>query len=412
MKKLFLTVIVLLNVSLFAASAWPCSGDSECPEGTTCDSASSSCVIVKDRITDYAAITLSAGENNPNSSGSGMIFVPNPSNDLVLGQLGVKAYAGDGEGKLYFIQEISADISVYPSFIKFEDFRLVYDANGNAAVDSSDKVVADGTVEGATVKFAVYQKDMSFKMNQTENFLMVASFSSDTPLNDSNSRFNAVIKGKDSIVANAAKKVDVADIKSISFPYFSFEPENGFFLFASGRHFPRTAPSWKEMNKEQNIMHLRLKALDGANELTSLTVNLYGNSVAFGSGIEKISLCTDRNNTGSCDEVVAELSDFIEGQTSAVFQIPSGKIALNDGEEKFLVIKADLNFYNGQNTHFYITDAGITLKTKKKIAGTQIKTENFNYNCSEEDPECRLKPEDGQSEDEGGDSGCSLLFVD
>ena len=410
MKNLLFTILVLLNVSLFASSSWEFSGDSDCPEGTKCDSPSSSCVIIKEKVADYAAITLSIGKNNPNSSGSNMIFIQNPENDLVLGQLAVEAYAGGGEGKLYFIQELSADISLYPSSIKFENLKLVYDANGNGIFDSSEKIVAEGMSEGAVVKFYINQKDMAFKMNQTENFLFVASFSNENPIKDLNSKINLTIRSRDYIVARSKGECLVADTFPIKFSDFSFEPESGYFLFTSGKYFPQNVPGWKEINKEHEIMHLRLKAIDAANELTSLKVNLSGNSVSFGNGVDKISLCTDKNNDGKCDEVIAEMSDFADQQENALFQIPSGKVSLNAGEETSLVVKADLNFYNGQNTYFYITDSDITLKTKKNIAGTQIKTGNFNYKCSEEDPECRLKPEENQ--DEGGDSGCSILFID
>ena len=107
--------------------------------------------------------------------------------------------------------------------------------------------------------------------------------------------------------------------------------------------------------------------------------------------------------------MIAEVSEFAEPQQSAVLQVPSGKVVLDTGEETFLVVKADLNFYKDQNTYFYITDSDVTLRTKKSIAGTQIKTNNFNYNCSEDEPECRQKPDENQ--DEGSDSGCSVLFI-
>lgn len=410
MKKLLFIVLFLASgFLLFAESQWPCSGDSECPEGMTCDS--TSCAVIKDKVAEYAAITPSLGQNNPNSFGSNAIFVTNPVNDLVMGQLALDAYAGDGDGKLYFLQEITVDISLYPSTIKFENLKLVHDANGNAVADSSEKVVAEGEAEGSSMKFKIHQQDMAFKMNQTENFLIIGSFSSENPVKDAFSKFNAVIRNKSYIVATASRGAcPVAEIQSINFPSFSFEPESGYFLFASGRYFPQKPLTWSEINGEHEIMHLRLKAIDDANELTSLKVNLYGTSVSFGNGVDKISLCTDKNNDGKCDEVIAEISDFTEPQQSAVFQIPSGKVSLNKGEETFLVIKAGLNFYKDQNTYFYIADSDITLKNRKSIAGTQIKTNNFNYNCKEDDAECRLEP--GEDNGGGDDSGCSLLFVD
>lgn len=410
-KLLFIPMFLMCFVSLSAASSWDCSGDADCPEGTTCNAATSSCAIIKEKVADYAAVTLSLGEKNRNSLGSDKIFIKNPATDLVLGQLAVEAYAGNGDGRLYFIQELSADLSVYPSSsIKFEDFKLVYDANGNGEADPSERVVAAGVTEGFGVHFDVDKRYSAFKMNQKENLLIVGSFSSETEINDI-TNFNAIVKSNYIVTKTSQGEGAVAATQPISFPKFSFEPEKGYFLFSSGEYFPK-APAWTELNKEHEIMHLRLKALDGSNELDSLKINLYGTSVSFGNGVDKITLCTDRNNDGKCDEVIAEFSDFAEPQQSVLFQIPAGKTALNEGEETFLVVKAALNFYKDQNSYFYITDSDVNLKTKQKIAGTQIKTESFKYNCKEDNPDCRLKPEEPVAEEEKSDSGCTLLFVD
>lgn len=415
MKKLLLIQVFLMCfLSLSAASSWECSSDTDCPEGTSCNSTENICIIDTKKVADYAAVTLSYGEKNRNSLGSDKIFIKNPAIDLVLGQLAVEAYAGNGEGKFYFIQGLSADLSVYPSSsIKFENFKLIYDANGNGIADSSEKVVAEGVVSGFSVQFEVEQRYQAFKMNQKENLLIVGSFSSDTEINNI-TNFNATVKSSYISTRTSMGEGTVADTKPVSFPKFSFEPEKGFFLFASGEHFPK-APLWNEMNKgEPEIMHLRLKALDGSNELNSLKINLYGTSVSFGNGVDKISLCKDTDNDGKCNDVIAELSDFTEPQQSVMFQIPSGKISLNEGEETFLVIKAALNFYKDQSSRFYITDSDISLKTKQNIAGTQIQTENFKYNCREDDADCRLKPEEKQEEKQENeeDSGCSILFID
>ena len=412
MRKLFfVSMFLTCFISFLTAASWDCSDDTDCPEGTTCNSNSSTCVMTKGKVSDYAAITLSAGENTPNSRGSDRIFVKNPANDLVLGQLAVNAYAGDGNGKLYFIKELSTDISVYPSSIKFENFKLVYDANGNGVADPSEKVLAEGVAEGFGMKFEINQKYQSFKMNQVENLLIIGSFSSEKEVTDI-AKFNATVKNNYIVTKTYSGEGSVAATSPIAFASFAFEPEKGYFLLSAGEHFPK-APTWKEMNKEQEIMHLRLKALDGANELLALKIELSGQTVSFGNGVKKISLCTDPNGSGKCSEVIAELSDFALSQQSAPLQIPSGKVQLNEEEETFLVVKADMDFYKDQNTSFYINEQDVTLKTRQKIAGTPVKTENFKYSCKEDDPECRLKPEEPTEEkEEGGDSGCSLLFVD
>ena len=402
-----ISVFLMFFVSLFAETSWECAQDSDCPEGTTCNLPTNSCVMTKGKIADYAAITLSAGENSPSSRGTDRIFVANPANDLVLGQLGVNSYAGGGEGQFYFIQELSTDVSVYPSTLTFGDFKLVYDANGNGVAEPSERVVAEGIVEGYSIKFEIDQKYQAFKMNQVENLLIIGSFSTENELSDL-AKFNATVKSNYIKTKTYTGEGAVAETQPVTFPSFSFEPKPGYFLFTAGQHFPQ-APIWTEMNREHEIMHLKLKALDGANELSALKIELYGTAVSFGNGVEKISLCTDANGSGKCGEVIAELSDFVEPQQSVSFQIPAGKVSLNEGEEKYLVVKAALNFYKDQNTYFYITESDVVLKTRQKIAGPTVKTDNFKYSCKEDDPDCRLKPEEKQEE---GDSGCSLLFVD
>ncbi len=408
MKKLVLIPLFLMSfVSFLAADSWDCSADTDCPEGTTCNSTTNTCVMTKGKIADYATITLSIGENSPSALGTDRIYIAQPAADLVLGQLAVSSYTGGGEGQLYFIKELSVDLSVYPSSIIFENFKLIHDANGNGVADSSEIVVAEGVPEGFGMKFEINQKYQAFEMNKTANLLIIGSFSSEKEITDS--KFNATVKSNYIKTKTYTGEGAVAATADIVFPSFSFEPEKGYFLLSAGKNFPK-APAWKEMNKEQEIMHLKLKALDGANDLLTLKIELYGTAVSFGNGVEKIALCTDPNGSGKCGEVIAELSDFIEPQQSASFQIPAGKVSLNEGEEKYLVVKAGLNFYQNQNTYFYITESDVTLKTRQKIAGTPVKTESFKYSCKEDEPECRLKPEENQEEE--GDSGCSLLFVD
>ena len=414
MKKLALISLFLVSfVSFLSADSWECSSNTDCPEGTSCNSNSNTCVMTKGKVADYAAITLSMGENNPNSLGSNRIFIKNPAKDLVLGQLAVNELTAGGEGQLYFIKELSTDIFVYPSSIVCENFKLIHDTNGNGIADPSEQIVAEGVSEGFGIKFEIEQKYQAFKMNQIENFLIVGSFSTDKEITDS--KFNATVKNDYIKIKTYTGEGSVAAISPINFPSFAFEPEKDYFLLSSGEHFPK-APAWKEINKEQEIMHLRLKALDGANELLALKIELTSQTVSFGNGVKKISLCTDPNGSGKCGEVIAELSDFVEPQQSVSFQIPAGKVSLNEEEEKYLVIKADLNFYKDQNTTFYINDTGVTLKTRQKIAGTPVKTESFKYACQEDNPDCRLKPEDeiddSDNNDDSDSNGCSLLFID
>lgn len=405
MKRVILATILLIPFA--ASAAWECVSDSDCSAGMKCHE--EVCIAPSANFSTSASVSLSIGEKSPNSLGSKKIFVPHPAKDVVLGQLAVNAYSGGSEGKLFLLRELFATIVSSSLDIKGENFRLVHDANGNGLFDTSEKVVATGELTGNTVKFETDQKLASYKMNVMENFLIIGDFSIDkelTALWD----FGIDIKPSTGITISNAGTVEVSPYPDkIAFSRFSFEPRTGYFLFASGKHFPK-APSWKEMNKDQMIMHIRTKALDGNNEIKSINIRLDGTIVSFGNGVSKIALYLDNSNTGSPSSLIEEKSSFEAPVQNVQFQIPSGALAMNEGVEKFLVIKADIDFYNGQTTQFYITNNDIVLSKSQQIAGTTVNTEPFRYSCDENDDACRKAPNDEEEVIEE-ETGCSVIFV-
>jgi hypothetical protein len=127
--------------------------------------------------------------------------------------------------------------------------------------------------------------------------------------------------------------------------------------------------------------------------------------------VKKISLYLDNNNKGKPDSLIEEKSDFATTVQNVQFQIPSGTLALEEGAEKFLVILAELDFYNGQTTQFYITANDLILSKNQQIAGATVITEQFKYSCDETDSECRKAPgEEVEEEDES--TGCAVVYVD
>lgn len=406
MKKLLFAVVLL--VPLIASAAWECVSESDCSAGMKCHE--ELCIAPSANFSTYASVTLSMGEKTPNNLGSKKIFVAHPAKDVVLGQLGILTYAGGSEGKLFLFRELSVTIISSNLDIKSENLRIVYDANGNGIFDSSEKVIATSEVEGSHVKFETNQKHASYKMNVTENFLIVGDFMIDQELTTIWD-FGIDIKPSVGTLISNAGTVEVSPYPDkIAFPRFSFEPEKGFFLFASGKYFPK-APSWKEMNKTHNIMHIRTKALDGDNEIKRINIRLDGTVVSFGNGVKKISLYLDNGNKGKADSLIEEKSDFEAPVQSVQFQIPSGTLSMKEGDEKFLVVTAELDFYNGQATQLYITNNDIVLSKNQQVAGVTVGTEQFKYICDEEnDSACRKKPleEDGKTDEE---TGCTAIFV-
>ncbi|HPG36110.1 MAG TPA: hypothetical protein PLD55_08465 [bacterium] len=412
MKRFFSASVFILFPFFVFSQAWECTDADDCSAGMTCHE--ELCIAPSANFSTYAAVTLKTGDNTPNSLGSKKIFVAHPAKDVVLGQLGIDSYAGGAEGKLYLFKELTVTVVSSSLDIKGTNFRLVYDNNGNGLFDSSEKVIATvESPEGSTVKFQIGQKTASYKMNVTENFLVVGDFSIDKELT-SLWDFGVDIKPSTGIsisTAGGTGSVEIAAYpEKISFPRFSFEPESGYFLFASGKYFPK-APSWKEMNKTQTIMHIRTKALDGENEIKSINIRLDGTIVSFGNGVKKISLSLDNGNKGKADSLIEEKTDFVTPVQNVQFQMPSGTLSMEEGEEKFLVVTAELDFYNGQTTQFYITANDVILSKNQQIAGATVITEQFKYSCDETDSECKKAP-GNEPEEEDESTGCTVIYVD
>lgn len=230
MKKSFFILSALLFFTTLNAEEpadWSCENDSDCSAGMVCNT--NVCRMDDKQFAKYVALTLSFGENNPNSRGSDRIFVQHPAQDLVVGQLAIRADSGDKNEKYYLIKQLLIDLSAYPA-MKFENFKLVRDKNGNALFDPSEVVVSEGVVSGNSVTFNFNQKLASYKVNSTENFLIVGSFNSGKDKVDSIWKFYAIVK-YDYITAKAnGSDASVAETPPLSFPSFSFEPTNNYFL--------------------------------------------------------------------------------------------------------------------------------------------------------------------------------------
>ena len=410
MKKMFLAIIVfVLPLSVFAA--WECETEADCSKGMRC--LDSLCKIDSDNFSSYAAITVTEGENSPNDLGSNNIFVPYPATDVVLAQLTVEAVHGGADGKYYLFKELNLKTIVSSTKITASDIKLVYDENGNGIFDSNEKVVAlDESELKNRPKLVFDQKRASYLMNKPENFLVLGSFTVEVELDQKwefGTVFNPFEGAEPQAVITCAGDVVLASVPaSVVFPRFVFEPDTGHFLLSSGEFFP-TAPQWPEMNAVHTIMYLRAKSLDSDNELKALNIRLDGTAVSYGNGVKRLTVYSDDNNDGKGDTKLVE-KGFETLASQALLTFPAGSIALKKGEEKFLVVEAELEFYSGQVTKFYISQNGdVQLVSPETVMGVTVSTQEFKYNCDETDEGCRLNPDDiVETVDEGG---CSVLLI-
>ena len=412
MKKIIFAIFVfVLPLSVFAA--WECETEADCSKGMKCSD--STCKIDPSKYSTYAAVTVNKGENSPNALGSNRIYVEYPATDLVLGQISVEAVHGGADGKYYLFKELNLKTIVSSTKVQASDIKLVYDANGNGAFDSSEEVVATDVSEQINRPQLVFdQTKAAYEMNKVENFLVVGSFTVDAELNtvwEFGIEFNPYSTTNEPLadISNAGDVVLASVPQSVSLPMFGFEPDTGHFLLASGKYFPE-APVWMDMNDTHTIMHLRAKALDKDNEVKALNFRLEGTAVSYGNGVKRITVYSDDNNDGKGDSKLAEfIPEALSSQ--ALLSFPSGTVSLKKGEEMFMVVEAELEFYSGQVTQFYISKNGdVQLSAPETVVGVTISTEDFRYDCDETDDGCRLDPSKTPVSDDDG--GCALIIFD
>lgn len=409
-KIIFATIVFVLPVSIFAA--WECETESDCSKGMKCSSGI--CTVDQTKYSTYAAVTVKEGENSPNSLGSNRIYVEHPATDIVLGQLAVEAVHGDADGKYFLFKELKLKTIVSSSKVAASDIKLVYDENGNGVFDSSEEVVATDMSEQLNRPQLVFdQTKAAYEMNKTENFLVVGSFSVEGDINTSwefGVEFNPFLGSEQQAdISNAGDIVLASVPQSVTLPRFVFEPDTGHFLLASGKHFPE-APLWTEINGVHNVMHLRAKALDADNELKALNIRLDGTMVSYGNGVKRLTIYSDSNNDGKGDAKLVEyIPEAIASQVLLTF--PAGSVSLKKGEEAYLVVEAELEFYSGQITKLYISKNGdVQLAVPETVIGVTVSTEELDYDCDETDDNCRLKPD--ENADSVDDGGCSLIMVE
>jgi hypothetical protein len=407
MKKIIFFLLMFLSSNIVYAD-FECISDSDCAEAMTC--AMELCRMTAGKFSDYAQVEVKLGEKSPSAGISRNIFITHPAKDLVLGQFNISVSQNGAEGKYFVFREMDAVIAVSNQKIKASNLRLIYDVNGDGKFDGSDIVVSSiPDPEKNQLKFVLDQKKVTYRMNQDNNFIVTGDFEFDGEI-EMLWPFGLEFTPSSDLKISNAGDVFIISHQKTSFAKYIFEPQKGYFIATAGEHFP-SPPDWKNMNRENNIMHLRLKSVDGQNEVTSITLRTVGSSIKMGEGVKSVSVFTDNNRNGSGDDLLVKKT-FLEGEelSAVVINFPSGSLVLGEGEEKMLVIKADLFLYNKQTVQFMINDNDIGLKNRMSFAGLPVTTDVYRYSCDEEDPLCNVIQEDSVEEEES-DGGCSILVL-
>ena len=349
--------------------------------------------------TKNVAIAYAMGKNSP----FGDVVIPNPSNNLTLGQFTVVGTTSSEESACTF-DLIKVKVKVdRDTAVTLQNLKLVEDANQNGRYDNGENVVAEtASLASGYADFDVPSTKRAFKENKTHYFVIhgdasVAEGTTITP----NTTFKAIIEGATSIDVGDDGTPTVAN-KRVDFALYMFEPTGKSFIFSRGPKDPAVPATLADINANIPVLQLRTKSKEQANSIKSITFKVPSGSVLFGEGLEKVSVWLDEGGDGTADTMLGEGSaEAGEAEYKLTLATP---IAYTADQEKYLIIKADFNLSGDQKGSIQVKKAPGTLDSEVTIYSLPIDSKVFQACTDPNDPNCQT----GGDEEESG-CGCSIV---
>lgn len=377
-----------------------CKEDKDCKDGKKC--IDKQCVDkVTGDLTKDAQVVFGEGVNSPDSFTT--IVIPTPKKDVVTGQFYL--YSEGNAGKSFSFSGASIRFS-YDSDVSITNLRLISDKNGNGAVDSGEKELAQvSSLSGDRyAQFNIMNStDRLTPAGEKNNFIIVADVSTNVTSGKVGS-FNAIIENPEAIRIEDDGTPKVTGDR-ITFATFRFEPPNGF-IFTKGENDPKV-PAFADINKDNPVLQIRTKSMEGDDIIKAIPIKAPSGYVKFGEGIKSITLILDNDKDGlysqSSDVVIQKITSF-ENSTTATFTSLDSVLNYSKGEEKFLLVKCEFAMSEGEKAKITITR--ITLNNDKEIAELPVSSKVINYVCDAADKNSC------QSSTGGKDDGCSITSVD
>lgn len=374
-----------------------CRSDNECDDGEKCKDGECVADVEKD-LTKDAEITYAEGENSPESSET--IIIPSPTKDILLGQFYLLSQGN--KGKFYQFNSLSLRVN-FDNDVKISNFRLIYDKNGNGIFEEGETTVA--TAENVSNgNYAVFTiTGLTEKMVSADikaNFIILADV--ETTITDGRAgKFSTFIENPESFNISDAGNTKVVGQK-LEFATYKFESPNGF-VFTRGMNDPQV-PSYSEMNKENPILQIRTKSMQGEDAIKSIGVKTVPGSVRFGQGIKSISLFIDNDNDGkvsNSDTLIEKVTKF-DSETVLTFRNLENILTYSKGMEKHLLIVCDFKMKEGEKAQIQIGNGKVRLEVDKEIIELPVTSKVFLYEYDPNDPNNPPKK----------DGGCSLTVID
>ncbi|HPY13925.1 MAG TPA: WAP domain-containing protein [bacterium] len=375
-----------------------CEEDKDCKDGKKC--IDNQCVEEPKDKTKDAQVSFGEGLNSPDSSTT--IIIPSPKKDLVVGQFYLIS-EGD-TGKTYDLEGVAVRFT-YDSDVKISNIRLIADDNGNGAYsDSKTELAKTNALTGDNyAQFDIIDTGKrAVASGIKNNFIIVADVSTNITSGIAGS-FYAEIQNKEAIRISDSGEPVVSG-EGFEFATFRFEPPEGF-IFTKGENDPQV-PSFKEMNKDNPVLQVRTKSMEGGDAIKSIFIKSSTGFARFGEGIESVTLILDDNGNGehdSEDTLIQKITEF-ENPTSFTISSLDSILSYSKDEQKYLLFKCGFKMKEGDKAK--ITISKVSLTEDREIAELPVSSKEFKYVCDENDPNSCVTDEPGKK------GGCSLTVVE
>ncbi|MGI6395261.1 MAG: hypothetical protein ACOX2F_11145 [bacterium] len=377
-----------------------CDSDKDCKDGKQC--IDHECKDAPKDKTKDAAITFGEGLNSPDSST--VTIISSPKKNLVAGQFYLMS-EGD-TGKSFDFGGITVKFYVTDSDVQVSNIRLFADEKGSGTYSEGLPELAKVDVlSGAGyAEFNIIELEKRAVPSGIKNNFIIVVDALTTATEGRAGSFYAEIENKESIRVSDSGNPTVKGDK-IEFATFRFEPPDGF-IFTKGANDPQV-PTFKDMNKDNPVLQIRTKSMDGNNAIKSIRIKAPSRYARFGEGIEGIALILDENGNGEHDPgepIIGKVTQF-EDPLSVRFTSLEGLLSYNKGEEKHLLIKCKFNMKEGDKAKLVIDKNQVVLSETKEIAELPVSSKEFKYECDPNDPNSCEKADPKEP-------GCSVTSVD
>ncbi len=389
-----------------AQNASECQTNDQCGTGKKCDNGH--CVADPDQFATGVEVEFALGKNSP--ANSSPIYIPSPSNGLVVGQFTIIGNLPGVFGKIFNLDSVKVKFDLAGQAVHLNNIKLVHDKNGNGVWDSGEPEI--GSTSGLSSNYANFLipvPSRAFAVNTLHYFIVVADAAYQGATIPLNATFKGSIPDNTHILASDAGGNATVKNNNVQFATFAFDPSQNYFIFTKGPHDPSVLPP-AQMTGVIPLLQIRAAATDQGNAIQRISLRTISGSVAFGEGIDKITLFLDADNNGVGDIPLATPS-FEKGTALIEINLPE-PVSFTAGETKYLVLHGELSLDGNEQATLEIPQAGVTLASTSHIAELPVQSRTFTASCAVGDETCSGGGITPEGEEEESACGCAVVAHD